>query len=334
MTVININKKGWPPGLRNVAEGLTLINQNYFSFRDDTRSLVPPKHKNSILTFSESARYLGLVLDRKLNWKLNIQERSHSSILFKQNNIPPKTDYCMPIENITTPFRTLIPRREEVAVKPPGKPGSLTFYTDRSKLKNQTYPFIRDSSLVARPIKGFHHQATKENTKNTTPGEALDAILNITPTQQLSKVISTLSAIRLRDTNLWNDHPSAHSSILFKQNNIPPKTDYCMPIENITTPFRTLIPRREEVAVKPPGKPGSLTFYTDRSKLKNQGRKGTRCPNAQDRPYVVKNHILHEVPLLLTKYGGSREDNSNKTRNLRCYSYRAYGMNGTTLMCL
>ncbi|KAM8707607.1 hypothetical protein ACLKA7_014698 [Drosophila subpalustris] len=62
-----------------------------------------------------------------------------------------------------------------------------------------------------------------------------------------------------------------------------------------------------------------------------QGRQGIRCPTAQDRPYVVKNHILHEVPLLPTKYGGSREDNSNKTRNLRCYSNRAYGMNGTTL---
>ncbi|KAM8704229.1 hypothetical protein ACLKA7_008773 [Drosophila subpalustris] len=64
-----------------------------------------------------------------------------------------------------------------------------------------------------------------------------------------------------------------------------------------------------------------------------QGRQGIRCPTAQDRPYVVKNHILHEVPLLPTKYGGSREDNSNKTRNLRCYSNRAYGMNGTTLVC-
>ncbi|KAL7723099.1 hypothetical protein ACLKA6_009058 [Drosophila palustris] len=65
-----------------------------------------------------------------------------------------------------------------------------------------------------------------------------------------------------------------------------------------------------------------------------QGRQGIRCPTAQDRPYVVKNHILHEVPLLPTKYGGSRGDNSNKTRNLRCYSNRAYGMNGTTLMYL
>ncbi|KAL7726312.1 hypothetical protein ACLKA6_018652 [Drosophila palustris] len=46
--------------------------------------------------------------------------------------------------------------------------------------------------------------------------------------------------------------------------------------------------------------------------LDERGNKGTCCPPAQDRPYVMKNHILHEVPLLPTKYGGSREDNSIK----------------------
>ncbi|KAL7729282.1 hypothetical protein ACLKA6_009734 [Drosophila palustris] len=40
------------------------------------------------------------------------------------------------------------------------------------------------------------------------------------------------------------------------------------------------------------------------------GQNGTYCPLAQDRPYVVKNDILLEVPLLSTKYGGSGEDNS------------------------
>ncbi|KAL7729272.1 hypothetical protein ACLKA6_009724 [Drosophila palustris] len=40
------------------------------------------------------------------------------------------------------------------------------------------------------------------------------------------------------------------------------------------------------------------------------GKNGTYCPLVQDRPYVVKNDILLEVPLLSTKYGGSGEDNS------------------------
>ncbi|KAL7726161.1 hypothetical protein ACLKA6_002663 [Drosophila palustris] len=173
-------------------------------------TLVPPKLKNSTLTFSESARYLGLVLDRKLNWNLNIQERFWWPALKKASTIKQLNK---------------IQRMAEICIT-----GAL----------------------------------------NTTPGEALDAILNITPIRQLSEEISTLSAIRLRDTNLWNEHPSGHSSILLNKNNFPPKTDYCMPIEHLTTPFRTLIPRREEWAVKPPGKPGSLTFYTDGSKLKNQ----------------------------------------------------------------
>ncbi|KAM8702325.1 hypothetical protein ACLKA7_004989 [Drosophila subpalustris] len=50
-------------------------------------TLVPPKLKNSTLTFSESARYLGLVLDRKQNWNLNIQERFWWPALTKASTI-------------------------------------------------------------------------------------------------------------------------------------------------------------------------------------------------------------------------------------------------------
>ncbi|KAM8701916.1 hypothetical protein ACLKA7_000064 [Drosophila subpalustris] len=61
------------------------------------------------------------------------------------------------------------------------------------------------------------------------------------------------------------------------------------------------------------------------------GRQEHSLPNCS-RP-TIRGEEPHpaRVPLLPTKYGGSREDNSNKTRNLRCYSNRAYGMNGTTL---
>ncbi|KAM8701809.1 hypothetical protein ACLKA7_001832 [Drosophila subpalustris] len=82
--------------------------------------------------------------------------------------------------------------------------------------------------------------------------------------------MATLSAIRLRDLDYWNDHLKGHSSILLKNNSIPTKTDYCMPIEHTKTPFHTLIPSREEWAIEPPGKPGALSFYTDGSKLNNQ----------------------------------------------------------------
>ncbi|KAM8718964.1 hypothetical protein ACLKA7_011636 [Drosophila subpalustris] len=104
----------------------------------------------------------------------------------------------------------------------------------------------------------------------TTPSEALDAILHFPSIRQVSAEMATLSAIRLRDLDYWNDHLKGHSSILLRNNSIPTKTDYCMPIEHTKTPFHTLIPSREEWAVEPPGKPGALSFYTDGSKLNNQ----------------------------------------------------------------
>ncbi|KAL7724063.1 hypothetical protein ACLKA6_001030 [Drosophila palustris] len=76
----------------------------------------------------------------------------------------------------------------------------------------------------------------------------------------VSAEMATLSAIRLRDLNYWNDHLKGHSSILLRNNSIPTKTDYCMPIEHTKTPFHTLIPSREEWAIEPPGKPGPSTL--------------------------------------------------------------------------
>ncbi|KAM8718871.1 hypothetical protein ACLKA7_001563 [Drosophila subpalustris] len=104
----------------------------------------------------------------------------------------------------------------------------------------------------------------------TTPSEALDAILNIPPIRQISIEMSTLAAIRLRDLDYWKDHLTGHSSILLKNNNIPPKTDYCMPTEHMTTPFHTLIPNRDEWTSTTPGQEGAPSFYTDGSKLNNQ----------------------------------------------------------------
>ncbi|KAL7743850.1 hypothetical protein ACLKA6_000255 [Drosophila palustris] len=104
----------------------------------------------------------------------------------------------------------------------------------------------------------------------TTPSDALDAILNIPPIRQISIDMSTLAAIRLRDLDYWKDHLTGHSSILLKNNNIPSKTDYCMPTEHMATPFHTLIPKRDEWTSATPGQEGALSFYTDGSKLDNQ----------------------------------------------------------------
>ncbi|KAL7736426.1 hypothetical protein ACLKA6_019636 [Drosophila palustris] len=84
--------------------------------------------------------------------------------------------------------------------------------------------------------------------------------------------MSTLAAIRLRDLDYWKDHLTGHSSILLKNNNIPSKTDYCMPTEHMATPFHTLIPKRDEWTSATPGQEGALSFYTDGSKLDNQSQ--------------------------------------------------------------
>ncbi|KAM8708087.1 hypothetical protein ACLKA7_015114 [Drosophila subpalustris] len=113
---------------------------------------------------------------------------------------------------------------------------------------------------------------------NTTPSEALDAITNLPPINQISLEISTLAAIRLRDTLYWGAYHSGHSSILNGRNSIPSKTDYCMPTEHIKTPFNILIPSRQDWSLEPAGQPDALAFYTDGSKLNNKVGGGVHSP--------------------------------------------------------
>ncbi|KAM8701299.1 hypothetical protein ACLKA7_001751 [Drosophila subpalustris] len=94
----------------------------------------------------------------------------------------------------------------------------------------------------------------------TTPCEALDAI---PPIRQISIEMSNLAAIRLRDLDYWKDHLAGHSSILLKNNNIPSKTDYCMPTEHMTTPFHTNPKQGWEWTSASPGQEGALSFFTD-----------------------------------------------------------------------
>ena len=54
-----------------------------FSRRYKIHPLIPQKLKSSVLSSSDSAKYLGLVLDRKLNGKLNRQERCWKAIGIK-----------------------------------------------------------------------------------------------------------------------------------------------------------------------------------------------------------------------------------------------------------
>jgi len=52
-----------------------------FSRKYKILSLIRPRIKDSVLSFSKSARYLGLILDRKWDWKTNTQDKCRKATI-------------------------------------------------------------------------------------------------------------------------------------------------------------------------------------------------------------------------------------------------------------
>ena len=224
-----------------------------FTRRYKVPTLIPPKLKDSALSFSDSAKYLGLVLDKKLDWNQSTHDRCRKATIALYT--------CRKAIGIKWGMSPYIVRWLYTAIiRPILLYGILVWWPALSKqsIKKQINKVQRMAEIC---ITGA---------LNTTPNDALDVILNFPPIQQTSQAVATLAAIRIRDTNNWGDFHSGHSLILKENAIFSPKTDCCVPTEHVTTPFNVLIPRREDWITEPPGHSNALSFYTDGSKLNNQ----------------------------------------------------------------
>ncbi|KAM8702706.1 hypothetical protein ACLKA7_000836 [Drosophila subpalustris] len=224
-----------------------------FTRRYKVPTLIPPKLKDSALSFSDSAKYLGLVLDKKLDWNQSTHDRCRKATIALYT--------CRKAIGIKWGMSPYIVRWLYTAIiRPILLYGILVWWPALSKqsIKKQINKVQRMAEIC---ITGA---------LNTTPNDALDAILNFPPIQLTSQAVATLAAIRIRDTDNWGDFHSGHSLILKENAIVPPKTDCCVPTEHVTTPFNVIIPRREDWITEPPGHSNALSFYTDGSKLNNQ----------------------------------------------------------------
>ncbi|XP_043071820.1 uncharacterized protein LOC122322803 [Drosophila grimshawi] len=81
---------------------------------------------------------------------------------------------------------------------------------------------------------------------------------------------ATLTAKRLRESLDWATQSTGNASILEEKPIIPSKTDYCVPVTQLETPFNIYFPQRQEWVHGSPRSTGNQTFFTDVSKLDNR----------------------------------------------------------------
>lgn len=207
------------------------------------------------IKLSERARYLGLILDRKLLWSENIEERVKKATVAlytcrrtigKQWGLRPSIVHWL--------YTTV--------VRPTLMYGSLVWWPALCKEVNR-----KRVGKVQRLAAVLTTGCLK-----TTPTKALEMILHLTPLDLYGKECAASAALRLNAVSRWPKVNYGHSKILKEFNLTLINTDYTKPTPMFDRNFTVDIPSREKWTANLV-KPNGTLFYTDGSKL--EGRVGS-----------------------------------------------------------
>ena len=211
-----------------------------------------PALAGETLKISEYAKYLGVILDRKLNWSRNLNER-----IKKANNalyickkcigtnwgFSPKVCYWI-YTSVVRPILTY---------------GCLVWWkaTDKRYLKNKLRSVQRLACLL---ISG----ALK-----STSTDSLDITLGFTPIDLFVRSLAAKSAIRLQSLDCFKSYTYGHGSILHEMGVEPfdSSSDYMTSLFDFEIPFMTTFPSREEWESKQVTNEFQISVFTDGSKM-------------------------------------------------------------------
>ena len=219
---------------------------------------------NSPLTLSSSVKYLGVILDNKLNWGEHIQaqcKKAKSIQVMCQRAMGPTWG---PSPYITHWIYTAISR-------PILTYACLAWFTAVERNKYIQTLLNQVQHLACRCISGCF---------SSTPLLSLEALLNLPPLPIFINESATRAFIRLSANNLWvrPQEPGrgkfiSHSSVIStyaRSLNISVESlDICFPAGNLDIPFKSIIePAQQAITYSWLPPPSSLHVFTDGSKMK------------------------------------------------------------------
>lgn len=241
-----------------------------------------PKLDGVALNLSTEAKYLGVVLDSKLTWRRNTEERTKKGLAAyftckrtfgKRWGLSPYIVHGMYI-TIIRPIITY---------------GSLVWWKALDKKCNKTR-IGKVQRLASLGISGAVRSA---------PQEGLNVIFHLLPLRLFIQGCAAKSALRLRECRTWKTANYGHCTILneIKQwgsvkigADLEAATDYMTPILDFRTRIPILYPTRESWESGCVSGSLGITIYTDGSKMENgtgaglysealQKRESFRLPN-------------------------------------------------------
>lgn len=210
-----------------------------------------PKLQGIELQLSNKAKFLGLILDSKLSWASNIDERIKKAqaayyacrcAFGRSWGLSPKIVHWL----------------YTAVIRPILLYGILVWWVSLS-LKSNVIKVNRLQRSVALGITG----AMKSNS-----GDALNAILSIAPIELIASEFAAKSAVRLKSLGIFKERPKGHSSILslFPGISDIKNYDYISPVLTFDHNYTVKITERRDWCSTTPTNSHDVSIFTDGSK--------------------------------------------------------------------
>ena len=210
-----------------------------------------PAIDGTFLKLSDKAKYLGIVLDRRLNWKANVCERvkkatcamyTCNKIIGKKWGPNPKTILWL-YTAVVRPILTY---------------GCAVWWQAAQKTTNLKL-MTKVQRLACLATTGA---------MRTTPTAGLEVILHLLPLDLFMQESAAKCALRLNQSGNWKPNSTGHASILHLIKPQEGQSDYMLPFLDFDKPFRCHFPTRDEWESNEPINDPSIKVYTDGSKMK------------------------------------------------------------------
>lgn len=214
----------------------------------------PPKLNGITLSVADKACYLGLILDRKLSWKLNVEDRVRKAAIALYS--------CKRTVGVNWGITPRIVHWLYTAVVRPIMTYGILVW----------WPTLEKKTTVKR-MESIQRAASLciSRALRTTPTAALNIILHLVPIDLYGKQIAAISALRLRELSLLSFNNKGHSCILSKFPLIPNTTDSCdSAVSHLVNYFTTIIPSKEDWDNGLINCNKGISIYTDGSKLNDK----------------------------------------------------------------
>lgn len=222
----------------------------FFTRRQLPLDLVLPVIGDKTLTLSNEAKYLGVILDSKLNWYPNMVERAKKGL---------NAFYACKkaIGKSWGLSSKLIMWLYTAVVRPIMFHGAVAWWKCL-----ETKRHLDTITKVQRQI-----GLTATGALRSTATECLSTILALPPLDEFARYSAANTAVRLRASGVWTDKTYGHTSVLNKINlSRKIKHDYIIPQTIFGRAFDLVIPVREEWTENSFLSEFDITIFTDGSK--------------------------------------------------------------------